>query len=170
MNSGFLTRRRSVFILFITLFSAGFLPALAQTTRVRANFDFDWQFHKGDIAIKRAVKVGKQGGLTDADVKVVEGEEAIIAYTDKNKVANYKAGDWRNVDLPHDWLIEESFVHDDNISSQPAGNGYLPTGIGFYRKEFAVAASDLGKKISIEFDGIFRNSTVWVKKYKVWYQ
>ena len=38
----------------------------------------------------------------------------------------------------------------------------MPTGIGFYRKEFEIPEADKGKKISIEFDGIFRNSTVWV--------
>jgi len=35
-------------------------------------------------------------------------------------------------------------------------------GVGYYRKEFEIPESDKGKKISIEFDGIFRNSTVWV--------
>ena len=66
------------------------------------------------------------------------------------------------VNLPHDWVVEGSFVHDNSLGSQPAGNGYLPTGIGFYRKEFEIPEADKGKKISIEFDGIFRNSTVWV--------
>ncbi|GAA3943966.1 beta-galactosidase GalA [Chitinophaga oryziterrae] len=133
-----------------------------QLKRSRINFDQGWQFHKGDIAIKRAVKAGKQGGLTDADVKVVTGEEAVIAYTDKNKVADYKPGDWENVNLPHDWLVGEPFLHDDNIGSQPAGNGYRQPGIGFYRKEFEIPEGDEGKRISIVFDGIFRNSTVWV--------
>lgn len=134
----------------------------AQAVRVRQNFDCGWQFHKGDIAIKRAVKAGRQGGLTDANVKMVEGEEVIIAYTDRNKVAEYKPDDWTDVNIPHDWLVEEPFVNDRNIGSQPGGNGYRPTGIGFYRKEFEIPVTDEGKKITIEFDGIFRNSTVWV--------
>lgn len=130
--------------------------------RIKENFDFSWQFHKGDIAIKRAVKAGKQGGLTDANVNVVTGEEAVIAYTDKNKVAEYKPSDWQEVNLPHDWCIEQPFVNDNSIGSQPAGNGYLPGGVGFYRKEFELPETDNGKKVTIEFDGIFRNSTVWV--------
>jgi len=142
--------------------SAQHLSEGTPVKRARINFDEDWQFHKGDIAIKRAVKAGKQGGLSDANVKVVTGEEAVIAYTDKNKVADYKPGDWMNINLPHDWLVGEPFVHDDNIGSQPAGNGYRPTGIGFYRKEFEIPEGDEGKMISIDFDGIFRNSTVWV--------
>jgi beta-galactosidase len=58
--------------------------------------------------------------------------------------------------------VEGAFVHDNNIGSQPAGNGYLPAGIGFYRKEFDIPEADRGRKVGIEFDGIFRNSTVWV--------
>lgn len=136
--------------------------------RSRENFDNGWQFHKGDIAIKRSVKAGKQGGLSDADVKVAEGEEVIIAYTDKNKVAPYKPSDWRTVDLPHDWLIEEAnFVNDNNLGSQPGGNGFRPAGIGFYRKEFEIPETDEGKKITIDFDGIFRNSTVWVNGHRM---
>jgi beta-galactosidase len=139
-----------------------FLSVDAQSVRVTKSFDFDWEFHKGEIAIKRAVKAGQQGGLTDINVKVVNDEIAKIAYTDKNKVADYSPKDWEKIQIPHDWLVEETPVHDDGIGSQPAGNGYRPGGIGFYRKEFNISKKDLGKKITIEFDGIFRNSTVWV--------
>ena len=149
--------RSVILLLTLLLFS---VPSYSQ--RVRESFDWNWQFHKGDIAIKLAVKAGMQGGLSDVNVKRVEGEEVIIAYTDRNKVAEYKPADWQDVNLPHDWLVEEPIVHDNNIGSQPAGNGFRPTGIGFYRKEFEIPESDKGKKISIEFDGIFRNSTVWV--------
>src|SRR3989339_1508117 len=129
--------------------------------RAKENFDFGWLFHKGDIAIKHVVRVG-QGGLTDVNPQVITMEDTIIDYTDFKSANVLKPGDWKKVNLPHDWLVEENYVHDDNISSQPAGNGYLPTGIGFYRKEFEIPESDLGKKISVEFEGIFRNSTVWV--------
>jgi len=152
-------------IVLLLLFA--FFNGMAQSKRLKENFDSGWQFHKGDIALKRAVKAGKQGGLTDADVKVITGEEAIIAYTDKNKVAEYKPSDWRKVNLPHDWSVEDSFVHDNTLGSRPASNGYLPGGIGFYRKEFEIPEADNGKVISIEFDGIFRNSTIWVNGHLI---
>ena len=135
-------------------------PALSK--RTRANFDNNWRFHKGDIAIKRAVKAGGYGGLTDVNVKVETNKETVIAYTDVDKAAVLKPEDWKEVSLPHDWCIEGSFVNDNSIGSSPAVSGYLPGGIGFYRKEFEIPETDKGKKISIEFDGIFRNSTVWV--------
>lgn len=134
----------------------------ASSQRTKENFDFDWLFHKGDIVIKRAVKAGGQGGLTDIHVKIETNKEAVIAYTDVDKAATFKPEDWKEVALPHDWCVEGTFVNDNSIGSAPAVSGYLPGGVGFYRKEFEIPETDLGKKVSIEFDGIFRNSTVWV--------
>lgn len=129
--------------------------------RTIENFDFNWQFHKGDIAMKLVVRVG-QGGITDVNVPIVSKKDTVIDYTDVKSSAVIFPADWKEVNLPHDWVVEGTFVHDNNLGSQPGGNGYLPTGIGFYRKEFELTKEDQGKKIFIEFDGIFRNSTVWV--------
>jgi beta-galactosidase len=137
------------------------LKQTALSKRAKVNFDFNWQFHKGDIAIKPVVRVG-QGGITDINVTVITKKDTVIDYTDVRSSTALFPADWKEVNLPHDWVVEETFVHDNSLGSQPAGNGYLPTGIGFYRKEFEIPESDKGRKISIEFDGIFRNSTVWV--------
>lgn len=66
---------------------------------------------------------------------------------------------WRSVDLPHDWSIEHAFSE-----SIPYGHrvGYLPYGIGWYRKNLAVTKKDLGRSVWIEFDGIYMNSDVWI--------
>lgn len=130
--------------------------------RTRECFDQNWLFHKGDIAIKYAVKAGKYGGLTDVNPGIVTDENAVTDYSDLKRPAAFKPGDWKKVDLPHDWLVEETFVNDNTLGSQPAATGYLPAGIGFYRKEFEIPETAKGGKISIEFDGIYRNSSVWV--------
>ena len=101
--------KRVTILFFLILIYLSFEVAACRV-RVRESFDEGWQFHKGDIVIKRAVKAGRHGGLADADVRMVEGEEIIIAYTDGNKVVDYKASDWTSVNLPHDWLVEEPFV------------------------------------------------------------
>jgi beta-galactosidase len=151
--------------LFLGLFTTDGLSQNIKTSssrRTRDNFDSNWLFHKGDIAFKRAVKAGGYGGLTDVNVKVETNKEAVIAYTDVDKAATFKPDDWKEINLPHDWCVEGTFVNDNSIGSLPAVSGYLPGGIGFYRKEFEIEETDKGKKISIEFDGVFRNSTVWV--------
>jgi len=129
--------------------------------RAKENFDFNWQFHKGNIAMKRSIKAGGQGGLTDVNVKVIT-KDTTLDYTDVKSATVFYPKDWQVVNVPHDWVVENNFINDNSFGSQPAGNGYLPTGIGFYRKEFEIPEADKGKKISIEFDGIFRNNTVWV--------
>ncbi len=65
--------------------------------------------------------------------------------------------DWREVDLPHDWSIEGPFDR-KNASC----TGFLPGGIGWYRKTFTLAASLRGRKISVRFDGVYRDSDVWI--------
>ncbi len=66
---------------------------------------------------------------------------------------------WRNLDLPHDWSIEGPF--DEKAPSAGPG-GYLPTGIGWYRKQFKAPASWDEKAITVEFDGVYQNSDVWL--------
>lgn len=66
---------------------------------------------------------------------------------------------WRILNLPHDWSIEGPFRKEHPAT--PSG-GALPGGIGWYRKVFRVPPSWKAKKVWIEFDGVYRNSEVWV--------
>lgn len=66
---------------------------------------------------------------------------------------------WRALDLPHDWSIEGPF---DEKNPFAAPGGYLPCGVGWYRKNFAVPADMGGKRVFIEFDGVYMNSEVWI--------
>jgi beta-galactosidase len=66
---------------------------------------------------------------------------------------------WRSLDLPHDWSIEGSFSEDNPASP---GGGALPGGTGWYRKAFTVTYADREKRVFVEFDGIYRNSEVWI--------
>ncbi len=71
----------------------------------------------------------------------------------------YNDSDWRILNLPHDWSIEGEFS-DKNPASP--GGGALPGGIGWYRKTFNISAVDRDKLVFIDFDGIYRNSEVWI--------
>ena len=66
---------------------------------------------------------------------------------------------WRTLDLPHDWSIEGEFSEQNPAG---VGGGALPGGVGWYRKTFAVPVADSGKRVFVEFDGIYRNSEVWI--------
>ena len=66
---------------------------------------------------------------------------------------------WRSLDLPHDWSIEGKFSEQNPAT--PSG-GALPGGIGWYRKTFTLPSSFSGKMVYIDFDGVYRNSEVWI--------
>jgi beta-galactosidase len=66
---------------------------------------------------------------------------------------------WRRLNLPHDWSIEGPY--DEQAPTGGAG-GYLPTGVGWYRKHFAVPADLRGKMFTVQFDGVYQHSDVWL--------
>ena len=80
------------------------------------------------------------------------------------EAATYDDMDWRRLDVPHDWSIEG-----DNLRENPGGGsiGFFPTGMGWYRKTFDVKAFDKNKLYSIEFDGIYMLSTVWINGHEL---
>src|SRR5579871_1135012 len=66
---------------------------------------------------------------------------------------------WRDLNLPHDWSIEGKF---DEHSPATTSGGALTGGTGWYKKTFLLPASSQGKKIFIDFDGVYMNSEVWI--------
>jgi len=66
---------------------------------------------------------------------------------------------WRSLSLPHDWSIESDFIKDAPATNQ---GGSLPGGIGWYRKTFTLPTTTKNKNVSIEFDGVYKNSEVWI--------
>jgi len=70
---------------------------------------------------------------------------------------------WRKLDVPHDWSIEGPYDKDNPTSR---GGGYLPAGIGWYRKSFTInEPAGIKSKFFIEFDGVMANSDVWINGF-----
>ncbi|MGC2661195.1 MAG: sugar-binding domain-containing protein, partial [Bryobacteraceae bacterium] len=66
---------------------------------------------------------------------------------------------WRTINVPHDWSIEGT---PDPKNLTGPGGGYFPAGIGWYRKTFDAPKTWKGKRISVEFDGVYMNATVYL--------
>jgi len=98
-----------------------------------ALFDADWRFHRG----------GAQGA----------------------EAPDFDDSKWRKLDLPHDWSIEDlpekRSPFDPDAISQVSG-GFTVGGTGWYRKTFDVPAEAKGKRIVIQFDGVYMNADVWL--------
>ena len=71
--------------------------------------------------------------------------------------ARFDDAGWRKLNLPHDWSIEGPYS-----ASNASATGYLPGGIGWYRKTFPLDESLAGRRIYIDFDGVYRDSDVWI--------
>ncbi len=84
-----------------------------------------------------------------------KNNEAKDEFSSKAELEN-----WRKVDLPHDWSVEG--IHSPDLASC---TGYLPGGIGWYKKTISIPVSDLGKQIYIYFGGVYCNSEVWINNH-----
>ena len=132
--------------------SAAALAAVAP--REQQLFDFQWKFlfgHGTDPARDLGLGIG-QGDFA----KTGEFDFAGAKFDDSK---------WRTLNLPHDWAVELPFVHDDVQNShgyKPVGRRYPETSVGWYRREFEIPASDLGRRIAVEFDGVFRSVLIFV--------
>ena len=127
-------------------------PALAP--REHLLFDFGWKFQFGHGS-DPARDLGFGSGQGDF---AKTGDFAFAK-------AGFDDSKWRALNLPHDWAVELPFVHDDVQLShgyKPVGRRYPETSVGWYRREFEIPATDLGRRIAVEFDGAFRDVLVFV--------
>ena len=74
---------------------------------------------------------------------------------------------WESVDLPHDFVVRLPYSKDASHSHgyKTVGYKYPETSVGWYRKTFHIDPEDKGKTVALLFDGIFRNSRVWVNGF-----
>ncbi|XQA66246.1 beta-galactosidase GalA [Xanthomonas sacchari] len=132
--------------------------------RQRLLCDGGWRFHLGhaddparDFNFGTFQRTYAKAGKDTADA-------ALLAFDDSA---------WERIDLPHDWAVALPPRQDPtstlvNGEDPAAAHGYTPLGrtdpqtsIGWYRRVLEVPAEDLGKRISLEFDGVFRDCIVF---------
>jgi beta-galactosidase len=130
-------------------------PATGLAVRERLLMDFGWRF-----AFGHATDVAK-------DFDHATGQFSYFTKTGFGSGASgpdFDDSGWRVLNLPHDWAVEVPFDPRGSGSHgfKAIGRNFPETSVGWYRKSFTIPASDLGKRISVEFDGVFRDSIVWI--------
>jgi len=116
-------------------------PLLTLQARERENFDSGWQYHLGDIEMKLPMGWSENREANPFEI-------------------GYDTSNWADVDLPHDWMIEQ-----ERDPNEAGFNSFFPDGIAWYRKDFILPKEDEGKHIELQFDGIYRTASVWVNGY-----
>ena len=127
--------------------------------------------HQGwDDAFEVPLGAGwKDGGPNELAVLVENtngpgGISRAAAYSGKRRLdtaawaaTGFDDSGWRAVDVPHDFVVEGPF----DRRADPS-HGFKPKGVGWYRRTFDLPAAAKGRRVWLEFDGIYRNSTVWL--------
>ena len=123
----------------------------AASMRERLLLDADWRFLMGPDPDPAQ---GYGGAVSD----FAKGGRLFVASD-----ARFDASGWQQVDLPHDWALDLPFVADPRLVNwgfKPLHRDYPQSSIGWYRRVFQLPASDAGRRLSLEFDGVFRDCTV----------
>ncbi|HKW02342.1 MAG TPA: beta-galactosidase GalA [Vicinamibacterales bacterium] len=132
----------------------------AAAGRERLLADFGWRFHLGhadDLA--KDFGYGRGGAFAKSGSLIGGGGRGRASVTQ----AAFDDGAWTAVDLPHDWAVDLPFNEDRGLNehgAKPLGRAFPDTSIGWYRRTFDIPASDAGRRIAIEFDGVFRDCIV----------
>ena len=122
------------------------------SARDRLLMDFGWRFHLGHTCdAARDFGFGGDGAFSSSGKLFEPSQES------------FNDSQWRSIDLPHDWAVELEFVNNPEVVNhgyKPLGRKFPETSIGWYRRVFEIPQNDLGKRLSIEFDGVFRDCMV----------
>jgi beta-galactosidase len=122
-------------VLFLALSVTTTLAAPRQIT----SLDLDWRFHRGDLP-----------GVSVFSNAPASPPAKLLAPA-------YDDSSWQRVNIPHDYIVEGAF--DPKAENQHA---CLPVDAGWYRKTISIPASDKGRRLWLEFDGIYRDSQTWL--------
>ena len=126
-------------------------------------FNRDWLIHKGDI-----VAPITQTGFMKGGQWKMNGASATL-----------DESDWKSICLPHDFVIEGEFCRSrdrfigqssdipamEDLDSMHTSRGSLSGGVAWYRRHFTLPPEAIGKRVYLQFDGIYRDSTVYVNQY-----
>ena len=138
------------------------LATLCASAQVRSveHMDTGWKFHFGSASnVEKDFRNGTEyfNYLTKAHGIHNEGPY-ILKFDDSA---------WQEVRIPHDWVVSLPFAPQASHSHgyKTVGWKYPDTSVGWYRNVFHMDKEDEGKHVELQFDGIFRNSELWVNGF-----
>jgi len=150
-------------------------PQRSEGGREKLLMDFNWKFHLGDapdagtnldypevsdLAKTKLNEIGQEGELANLSDAVSNNLGDNISFVQNN----FDDSKWWKLNLPHDWAVGLPFDEKADVKHgfKPVGPSFPQNSIGWYRKEFDLPSSDKGKVLWLDFDGVYRNSLVWL--------
>lgn len=146
---------RTAFAILAALLSAA--AAAAQPPRENILLDADWRFATGDAASReRDFTHGTEYFTYLSKVRSADHSRSPI-------MPSFDDSAWRRVDLPHDWAVDLPFAAEASHSHgyKTIGWQYPENSVGWYRKRFFIPEADSARRITVRFDGVFRDWEVF---------
>jgi beta-galactosidase len=128
------------FLILLLVFGVS-AAAVAAAPRHITSLDSDWRFHRGDIE----------------GVVLARSTNAAFSVTPQFLSSGFDDSSWQRINVPHDYIVDGAF--DPKAETQHAS---LPVEPAWYRKSVAIPASDKGRRLWLEFDGVYRDSQMWL--------
>ncbi len=113
------------------------------------------------------VSIATQSAVTESprvELSADAGWRFLLGDPSGAEAPSFQDQGWRTVQLPHDWSIEG---RPEKTNASGAGGGFFPTGTGWYRKTFSAPVEWKGRRVSLEFDGVYRDATVYLNGTKL---
>src|SRR5713226_4428690 len=136
---------------------------VAMTNTISKSFARDWLLLSLIVAVLSITAASAQPATYarvtssfDSDWRFLKGDAPGAEKPD------FDDATWRKLDVPHDWSIEGPF---DEKNSTGGAGGFLPAGIGWYRKHFSLPRDFHDRRIFVDFDGVMANSDVWINGF-----
>ncbi|MDA3817043.1 MAG: DUF4982 domain-containing protein [Prolixibacteraceae bacterium] len=145
-------------LIFLMAFSLKGQTQQLSSYREKISIDSDWLFAFGH-PFDASKDFNNGTSYFSYYTKAGYGDGAASKYFDDRA--------WRKLDLPHDWCIELPFdaMGGHSHGYKAIGRNFPENSVGWYRKKLFIPESDQGKRITLEFDGVHRNSIVWVNGF-----
>ncbi|GAP73148.1 beta-galactosidase [Candidatus Symbiothrix dinenymphae] len=94
--------------------------------------------------------------------KINSGWQFHLGDVPNAQAVGFDAAKWRTVNLPHDWSVEGTLN-----PGLAACTGWLPGGIGWYRKTIDIPQGKTGDRVYLYFEGVYNRSEVFVNGHSV---
>lgn len=152
--------KRTTLLLILSLLFSGQLCGAQETTKgaVRETIRLDkgWKF-----AFGHATNPQKDFGCGTEYFNYLTKASSI--HNEGPYAQKYNDSLWQKIQIPHDWVTILPYASEASHSHgyKTVGWKYPETSVGWYRKVFKIGEDDLGKRLILRFDGIFRNAQVW---------
>jgi beta-galactosidase len=126
------------FALLQILFLGWFACGVSAGARDVISLDFNWKFHRGNI----------EGVISDTNGNMFPTPAFLSPAFDDSS--------WQTINVPHDYIVEGAFE-----TNADEAHGYLPVEPAWYRKTMFIPAAGHGRRLWLEFDGVYRDSQMW---------